>query len=168
MSVPSPGDVPIDICTLLPNGNLFCVKSTDIVQSGTRPCSTAPGGTTPPLFSGSISYTEKEISLTGDTKVVTSNSVWAGIEHDRSAIWVGEETSKECAKLNIDIPTPVPSPSSIGELYDEARSIAKRMADKFRDFTGEPENDVAYETLIAALTVFVLALILAPPTGLPG
>lgn len=168
MSVPSPGDVPIDICAPLPNGNLFCVKSTDIVQSGTRPCSTAPGGTTPPLFSGSITYAEKEFSLFGDAKAVYSASVWAGIEHDLSAIWVGEETSKECAKINIDLPDPSPTLSSIGELTDEARSIGRRMAEKFRDFTGHPQNEVAFETLVAALTVFVIALILAPPTGVPG
>lgn len=157
LPVPIPGSLPFDICAPMLNGNLACVQTGGIIDNfgAPRDCSF---GETPPLVSADITYQEETIPIWGDGEVVFSNEVWIGIETDGSAVWIGEETSEQCASYSVNIPDPTAAPATLLDYIEDAA----------RDLTVELGYSRSNNVVTGLMAIVVIALILAPPTGFPG
>lgn len=84
----NPGELPLDICEELENGNEFCAKTADVYQEGYRDCFS---GQTPKVYSIDITLQEWE---SGSTRAELD--MWIGLD-DYFCLWVGQEDTAICA-----------------------------------------------------------------------
>lgn len=84
----NPGELPLDYCTELENGNDLCVKTADVYQEGYRNCSY---GQTPYLYSIDVTLEEWE---SGSLR--TELNMWVGLD-EYFCLWVGQEETGICA-----------------------------------------------------------------------
>lgn len=84
----NPGELPLDYCTDLENGNDLCIQTADQFQKGYRNCAS---GQTPYLHSIDITLKEWE---SGSLR--TELDMWIGLD-EYYCLWVGQEDTAMCA-----------------------------------------------------------------------
>jgi hypothetical protein len=149
---PIPTGFPFDICAPTPDGTQVCVQTGSVVDNFGQPrdCN---GGETPPLVSVDATFQEKTIEFFGDSEVVFENTIWAGVETDLGAFWVGESISEQCYRYDLDGLDPAATAS---EVIDEARDQAR---DATRDVFNVNPDSVLGSIIVAGLLVLLILLI---------
>lgn len=161
VGVPTPTALPFKIC--VPGTSYtHCVNTEALNFDRRRDCES---GQTPKLATASLTYAKKKYTWQG-LEVVASQSVWFGVEMDLGAVWVGESTSNQCARIPINNP---PSPTAaIDDIVDEISSIKTDLLWDIHDWGGPHPHSTGGEVLGALILVAIAIAIAAPPTGAPG
>jgi len=161
VSVPTPTALPFSVC--VPSTDyVHCVDAEALNFDRRRSCQ---GGQTPKLATADLTYAKKEYTWSG-LEVTASLSVWFGVEMDLGAVWIGEETSDQCARIPINDP---PSPTAaIDDVVDSIYSIKDDLLWDIHGWGGPHPNSTGGEVLGALILIAVAIAIIAPPTGVPG
>lgn len=149
LNIPTPNTIPFSVC--VPTGrSSHCVDAEDLIIGGRRSCNS---GMTPRLASVSITYAEKELTLSG-TEVVASSSVWVGIEENLSAIWVGDPVGN-CTRIYANPPSPT---ATIDEIINHLQSFSHRISSAL-DNLGGPNTGTTGSSVYTALVIIALAIL---------
>lgn len=157
VDIPTPDSFPFDVCTPSPSGELVCVKTGDIVFDDPRDCNSAPGGQTPPLYSADWTYTEESIEIIGDNEILVSIDFWAGVESDLSAVWIGEETSEQCARYPISVD---PVASTVDDVIDDINGVAVDVVEWIEENLGGPAPQSTQGEILKGIILIGLAIII--------
>jgi hypothetical protein len=151
---PIPDSLPFSVCYPTTDLKEACIQTGGIVDQYGQPrdCSSAPGGSTPPLVSADITYTEKTIVIGGDAEITFERSVWVGIETDLDGFWVGEETSEQCARYDLNGLSPA---STAQDIIDEAEDAADRAT---RNIVGVDPTTALGSVIAFGILVLIILL----------
>lgn len=159
VDIPFPKAIPFSVCA--PSlSHVYCVSAEDLVIEGTRDCNS---GETPPLVSASVAYAKKKYTLNG-LEVTASLSIWAGVETDLSAIWLGESQGN-CARIQIDPPSPT---AAIDDIVNDLQRYQGDISEWIDDVGGPSRGTTGNEVLVALVLIVIAIAIAAPPSGVFG
>lgn len=85
------GDLPIDYCIPLANGNDLCSDAGELIVEGTRNCTY---GTTPTLISTDVTVQEYSFA-----SLRTEITFWVGVNPNDGCVWVGQDDVGVCSKV---------------------------------------------------------------------